>query len=281
MTITHEIKSILSFEKIVNGLKEPSKIYNFLKALLFDVKIREQSLSNKLNSHKIALHTIGMLASIENGLEIREIASLVSDNRLKEAANRLGRLLSGYGSDKSSIHNYHYLYAQILLDKVNVPVKLLEIGLGTNNIDVLSNMCHKGRPGASLRAFRDFDQRYEIYGADVDSRVLFNEDRIKTYFVDQVRPETFDELRSVLSNVRFNVMIDDGLHTPEANLNFIAFAIDMITSNGVIVIEDIKELDIDYWVVLAKIMGSGYECVLWKGIFEYVFVATKRGDNNQ
>ena len=53
--------------------------------------------------------------------------------------------------------------------------KIFEIGLGTNNIDIVSTMGKKGHPGASLRAFRDFCPNAEIYGADFDSRILFQE----------------------------------------------------------------------------------------------------------
>ena len=42
-----------------------------------------------------------------------------------------------------------------------------------------------GKPLASLRAWRDYFKNAKIFGADVDKDCLFNEDRIKTFYVDQ------------------------------------------------------------------------------------------------
>jgi hypothetical protein len=61
--------------------------------------------------------------------------------------------LDFYGSDKANVHNHHYLYGSILSDRNSVQ-NIFEMGLGTNNSDVVSTMGKKGRPGASLRAFR-------------------------------------------------------------------------------------------------------------------------------
>jgi hypothetical protein len=75
-------------------------------------------------------------------------------------------------------------------------VHLLEIGLGTNNTDVVSNMGSEGVPDASLRAFRDYLPNARIYGAGIDKRILFEESRIKTYFADQTDLAAAARLRS-------------------------------------------------------------------------------------
>ena len=71
-------------------------------------------------------------------------------------------------------------------------MNILEIGLGTNNVDVVSNMGRDGIPGASLRAFRDYLINSKIYGADIDKSILFSEERIETYFVDQTNDTSFE-----------------------------------------------------------------------------------------
>ena len=60
-----------------------------------------------------------------------------------------------YKSDKSLNHNYHLIYGALFPD-TNKVKKILEIGLGTNNEKLISNMGKNGSPGASVRAFRDF-----------------------------------------------------------------------------------------------------------------------------
>ena len=114
-----------------------------------------------------------------------------------KGSNFLSHLMKNYGSDKGSPHEvditpsgwianrytdiYHILFGTIRDDAK----KIFECGIGTNNEDVQSNMTANGVPGASLRGWRDYFWNAQIYGADIDERILFEEDRIKTYHVDQ------------------------------------------------------------------------------------------------
>jgi hypothetical protein len=63
---------------------------------------------------------------------------------------------------------------------------IFECGLGTNNPNLASNMTDTGMPGASLRVWRDYFRNAKIYGGDIDKEILFEEDRIKTFYVDQL-----------------------------------------------------------------------------------------------
>lgn len=136
-----------------------------------------------------------------------------------ELAEILGRAFRTFGSDKSTIHDYHKLYAPIA-SQFGAP-NIFEIGLGTPHLDIVSTMGKAGHPGGSLRAFRSCFPDRRLYGADYDRRILFQEDRIETFFVDQTRLETFQELPT--SNMQFDLMIDDGLHSPDANLHSLEF----------------------------------------------------------
>ena len=51
-------------------------------------------------------------------------------------------------------------------------------------------MTANGKPGASLRVWRDFFPNAKIYGGDIDKETLFIEDRISTYYVDQFENST-------------------------------------------------------------------------------------------
>jgi hypothetical protein len=141
------------------------------------------------------------------------------------AAAELAHLFNAHGSDKSSEHNYHLLYAPLLAPRRHEPLRLLEIGVGTNNTDVVSTMGVNGKAGASLRAFRDFLPHAQISGADIDRRILFSEDRIETYFVDQTRQTSFDDLALALGPDKFDLVIDDGLHCPNANVGTLIFSL--------------------------------------------------------
>lgn len=181
---------------------------------------------------------------------------------------RLESLLNHYGSDKVR-HGYHRIYAQILGKKDSIN-KILEIGLGTNNQDVISNMSTAGKPGASLRAFRDYCENARVYGADVDSRILFEDERISTYYVNQLDSYTLQKL-SIDVAQDFDLVIDDGLHAPDANIATLLFGLTVIKPGGWVVIEDIKPEAESFWKVVAGLLPEGFEISIIRANFALVF----------
>jgi hypothetical protein len=181
-------------------------------------------------------------------------------------AAELAALLTRYGSDKSTKHSYHRVYASVLARcGMDRPLNLLEIGLGTNMVDVVSNMGISGHPGASLRAFRDFLPSASIYGADVDRRVLFSEERIETFYVDQTDRNSFLKLGENLPR-DFDVMIDDGLHLPTANLNSLSFFLSRLRPGGFAIVEDIPVTAEHLWHLVATLLPKSYEpCIVRSG----------------
>ena len=97
-----------------------------------------------------------------------------------------------------------------------------------------------GKPGASIKAFRDYLPNSQIYGSDIDKDILFKEDRIDTCYVDQMDIESFKHLTHSFGIIKYDVIIDDGLHSIAANFNTLLFALDNIAKNGWIIIEDIQ-----------------------------------------
>ncbi|MBY0293867.1 class I SAM-dependent methyltransferase, partial [Patescibacteria group bacterium] len=191
-------------------------------------------------------------------------------------AEKLGALFKSYGSDKSGKHDYYRLYAHLLKDKRELPISIFEIGLGTNNMDVPSNMGKYGKPGASLRAFRDWAPHANVHGADVDDRVLFEEERIKTYYLDQTKPDTLHTIAQNFTPNSFDLVIDDGLHNSWANLNTLEWALGLIKDDGHFVIEDVVEKYIDTFDVAAALLKDHYDCELVKCRTEWIFLARKK-----
>ena len=65
-------------------------------------------------------------------------------------------------------------------------IKLVfECGIGTNNLNFESNMTLNGKPGASKSVERLFCE-CSNFRADIDRNILFKEDRIETYHVNQL-----------------------------------------------------------------------------------------------
>ena len=121
-----------------------------------------------------------------------------------------------------------------------------------------------GRPGASLYAFKEYLPKANIYGADIDKNILFNEDRIKTCFVDQLDLKSFENIKNTFGEIQYDLIIDDGLHSIGANLNTLLFALDNVKLNGWIVIEDIHIPDNWYTIHYFLSKSNKYNCELIK-----------------
>jgi hypothetical protein len=163
----------------------------------------------------------------------------------------LCEIMGRYGSDKGSIditnchHNYTTFYYSIFKDIKSKSLRIFELGLGTNNIDVKSNMGSNGKPGASLYGWREFFENSEIYGADIDKRILFSTDRIKSFYCDQTNPKIINEMwNNEELQKPFDIIIEDGLHEFYANVCFFENSIHKLGPNGYYIIEDILNHDI-------------------------------------
>jgi len=164
--------------------------------------------------------------------------------------NSLTKLCEIYKSDKGSInqnkksiwgwqaHTYSNYYS--LFNHFKDEVKLVfECGLGTNNPNLPSNMTVNGVPGASLRVWRDYFKNAKIYGADIDKDILFQENKIKTYYVDQLNTPSIETMWKEIGIRNFDIIIDDGLHTTEANINLFTNSFNKLKKNGIYIIEDV------------------------------------------
>jgi hypothetical protein len=186
------------------------------------------------------------------------IASFVDTDDKKAAAAQLKSLFDTFRSDKSTYHDYHLIYGSILAAPEAV-TNVFEVGLGTNNRNVVSNMVGRGdQPGASLRAFREFLPRAQIYGADIDRRILFEEERISTFFLDQTDPKSFDVLSASIPT-DFDLIIDDGLHSPNANIATLSFGLGKLKIGGWLVVEDIAPAALPLWQVISALLPEEYE----------------------
>lgn len=146
-------------------------------------------------------------------------------------------LLTMYGSDKASVHDYDVIYEK-LSEMQGVPATVVEIGLGTSN-NLPSSMGPNGQPGASARAFRDWGSY--VVGCDIDKKTLFNEPGILTLQLDQLAPRTFRRLDKVLDAIgHLDLVVIDGLHTPEADLNSLLLLAPRLSPAGLLVVEDVE-----------------------------------------
>jgi hypothetical protein len=185
--------------------------------------------------------------------------------------------MTKYGSDKSRLHNYTPLYSALFKELCVQPLRVFELGLGSNNPDVSSNMGVFGEPGASLRGWRQLFPHALVYGADIDRGILFEEDRIKTFYCDQLDRCSIRELWSH-PDLRggMDIIIEDGLHTLEASASFLEESLNYLRSGGLYVTEDIGGEYFEEWYDrIETIYSKQYPT------YEFVFVVlANRGYSN-
>lgn len=164
----------------------------------------------------------------------------------------LHSLCDKWGSDKGSMptfgdrvyrwppHTYADLYAS-LFDHCRQHFKLVfECGLGTSRPEFGNNMGVRGKPGASLRVWRDYFPQATIIGADIDRGSLFEEQRIETYHVDQTNPASIAAMWAQVPHRGFDFILDDGLHTFEAGVTLFEGSFDHVRPGGLYIIEDVS-----------------------------------------
>ncbi len=262
--------------------KIPGSIANFVREFkvgFTDVKLKSPEIAQLLSITKTSVTALASLAAVQNGQPLKEqtIEEIFGANVAQNAdCIELGALFNKYGSDKAANHNYYLAYASILASKKTTSFNFLEVGLGTNNIDIESNMGIYGKPGASLRAFRDMYKNAQIYGADIDERILFSEERIQTFFVDQTKPEVLQSFKDKLKPLKFDLIIDDGLHNSQANLNTMNFALDLLKEDGVFIIEDINNDDYNYYQVVAALLKDKYSLQYVKTKSAHICIIKKK-----
>jgi hypothetical protein len=159
----------------------------------------------------------------------------------------------------TSWHNYTTFYYSIFKNIRYSKIRLFELGLGTNNTNIDSNMGEHGKPGASLYGWSEFFPNALIFGADIDKDILFQTDRIKTFYCDQTKPEIIKNMWNEPElKDNFDIIIEDGLHTYEANVIFFENSIHKLNISGYYIIEDVANTNIQRFEDKIK---------LWKNIY--------------
>jgi hypothetical protein len=152
----------------------------------------------------------------------------------------LCKTMKRLGSDKGDDwHNYTLIYNQLFSQKKNEITKLFELGIGSVNPTIESHMKKTYSPGGSLRGWREFFPNAEIYAADIDQDILQPEERITKFYVDQTAPAVIKKMWNSIDCDQFDIIIDDGLHTFEANKTFFENSYTNLRNNGIFIIEDI------------------------------------------
>ena len=126
------------------------------------------------------------------------------------------------------------------------------------------------KPGASLRAFRDFFETGMIFGGDIQPDCMFEEERIKTLLFDSTNE---DQCNEALGDIKFDIIIDDGLHIAAAQLKTFQNLWHRLNSGGYYIIEDISNQNplYDQW----KYVFSEIESEKWTNEYRNMIIFLK------
>jgi len=161
----------------------------------------------------------------------------------KDAELTLDEIAKAHRTDKSSkYHNYAQFYDQMFYKLRGSDINLLEVGVGTC-MQAPSSMkdykCYK--PGASLRMWSEyFSCAGMIAGIDTQADCMFQEGNIRTALADSRCAESVTKAVTELGTAHFDIIVDDGLHEQDAQVETATAMIEFLSPNGVYVIEDIR-----------------------------------------
>jgi hypothetical protein len=139
-----------------------------------------------------------------------------------EVAKTLVEILEQYPTDKLN-SGYGEFYEELFSPLRHTALHVLEIGIAQ---------------GGSLRAWRDYFTKAEIYGLDKEKDFVdeAREYRIRTFWIDA---SSWAELSGWVYEREFDVVIDDGSHKGIDVINAFAILWPKIKSKGYYIIEDV------------------------------------------
>lgn len=148
--------------------------------------------------------------------------------------NTLRQIFDTYETDKGYKHGYDSVYELLWNDSRNEPINFLEVGIFK---------------GAGLGALHEYFINGNIYGIDIFVRHqpeeihILQNDRIYWAKGSSTDPKITDVLRERFS-VKFDYILDDGQHTPEANMLTFRYLSPLLKRGGLYIIEDVFPLEL-------------------------------------
>jgi len=159
-------------------------------------------------------------------------------SNLKHVDLKLIDLIDNNRTDKNTAHSYIETYEKLFQNKKESAKNVLEIGIG-DLFDL---------NGASIKLWRSYFENSIVYGIDVlDKSRILPELLIDNHIIlytetDAYNPE-FVESTFINNNLKFDIIIDDGLHTLESMKTVLNLYSQILAEKGIIVLEDIQNID--------------------------------------
>ncbi len=156
----------------------------------------------------------------------QDVHEFVKSNELNNVTE-LCQIFKEFGSDKSSDwHNYSPLYHELFKKYKNNNINIMECGIYS---------------GASIHSWKKYFPIANIYACDINSNFFINDERVQSFYCNQDNKFDIQNLwgNNVLKNIEFDIIIDDGKHEFNSNLNFLTNSIHKTKKGGLFIVEDL------------------------------------------
>lgn len=163
----------------------------------------------------------------------------------------LSEIADSFGTDKGSTgpsdsyggHNYADIYEAYFSTLHNRPINILEIGIGAKGGRWDARIVHgRNKNGAgSLKMWYEFLPKAKIFAIDINESTQYNNDRIRTFVVDQGSEEELRTFLKDIGDIEFDVIIDDGSHRPDHQQFSFSILFPHLKDGGLYFIEDLYE----------------------------------------
>ena len=145
----------------------------------------------------------------------------------------LSDIVNNSRTDKNTTHSYLNLYQSLLINKKETAQNVLEVGVWA---------------GGSIKMWSDFFVNATVYGLDIIHmdevwEGIKNNDKIKLYTSTDAYDEVFFNTQFLDKNIKFDFMLDDGPHTIESMKQFIKLYSQVMTDDGILIIEDVQSIE--------------------------------------
>lgn len=162
----------------------------------------------------------------------------------------LTEIANQYGSDKGTSgpsfyyggHNYTDIYEAYFCFSRLKEINVLEIGAGVSGENWRAYIAHgkNKQGGASIKMFYDYFPRANIYCIDINPATFLDNDRVKTFVIDQGKQVDLINFTSSIGDVKFDFIIDDGSHRPDHQQLSLSMLFPLLKEGGIYFIEDLE-----------------------------------------
>jgi|LakMenEpi03Aug12_release.lakeMendotaPanAssembly.Ray.scaffolds.fasta_scaffold38342_7 hypothetical protein len=240
------------FYSLFNQIQERTKTSNSIR---INLNVFRANSGNWAIYKELSLQSANafplQLCRLAHADEISNLISIDFDDNSDIDYGMLDDLFSRFGSDKG-LHGYSPAYWHILKSIPSNPT-IIEIGVGTNKPGRISSMGAFGHPCASLRVWNSMMPEAIIYGCDIEVDFDLQFTDVKLLQLNQLDLAHWNNLIEFFGPESVDLLIDDGLHTTEANINSLMFALKSLKAGGFFVIEDVRDETLVVWNYVASI----------------------------